>query len=562
MSLPTLEFLPSQPVIHREPLPIENIPSSWPLLGSDRGRVDGLHAIQDLSHMINTTSADVTSEAHNVGLTSVFLDGCLHMFFTRFVPSFPVVHAPTFVFKEWTHPLLLNAIALGSLFMGKSDYVAKGEVLWRLAHTAVATSWPSLIKHRGPRDSCCGVQLVLTALLGQVYAMMSKNVVLRQTAQVFHSLGFYWARETGMYDFSWQDWSDIQEPSQVSELNDESWRRWAARETQLRALLGHYILDGQISEYSGSPTCQRHTTHSLPIPSPDSVFEASTATQWFAAQREQTGEHTHFLGYFSSLFSPNFHLRHMGVSLTGFTASVLLEGLKSIVSDKPKIEVNAVGLPSQPEIARALGHLYGCIVQSTALNSVVKQAILLRWHTIGIDAAVKSGWLCQNLCRYHNLEQNIFNGAKGPAIELLSWSRSSLARLALLHATCIHDILRDLPMTRTQSVHVPSAAFSAGVVYCAFMTTGTSNIRVPDVLHWESLLLVDHDGPLPVTNADLDRGARLFLRDTPTTQGLNTNIVYDLNLFCNTLQNLEQVWGFAGIMYSTLDRLALLSTQA
>lgn len=47
------------------------------------------------------------------------------MFFTEFVPSFPVVHAPTFIFKDWTHPLLLNAIALGSLFVGKSDYVKK-----------------------------------------------------------------------------------------------------------------------------------------------------------------------------------------------------------------------------------------------------------------------------------------------------------------------------------------------------------------------------------------------------------------------------------------------------
>lgn len=47
------------------------------------------------------------------------------MFFTEFVPSFPVVHEPTFVFKDWTHPLLLNAIALGSLFVGKSDYVKK-----------------------------------------------------------------------------------------------------------------------------------------------------------------------------------------------------------------------------------------------------------------------------------------------------------------------------------------------------------------------------------------------------------------------------------------------------
>ena len=96
------------------------------------------------SQIINTLSADVTSEAQSTGLTSVFLDGCLHMFFTQLVPTFPVVHAPTFVFKDWIHPLLLNAIALGSLFMRKPDYTAKGEVLWRLAYTAVATSWHTL----------------------------------------------------------------------------------------------------------------------------------------------------------------------------------------------------------------------------------------------------------------------------------------------------------------------------------------------------------------------------------------------------------------------------------
>jgi len=50
------------------------------------------------------------------------------MFFTEFVPSFPVLHAPTFVFKDWTHPLLLNAIALGSLFVGKNEYVKKVEI--------------------------------------------------------------------------------------------------------------------------------------------------------------------------------------------------------------------------------------------------------------------------------------------------------------------------------------------------------------------------------------------------------------------------------------------------
>lgn len=65
----------------------------------------------------------------------MFLDGCLHMFFSQFVPSFPVVHPPTFVFKDWTHPLLLNAIALGSLFAGKKDYVRK---VWLQNHCRVS----------------------------------------------------------------------------------------------------------------------------------------------------------------------------------------------------------------------------------------------------------------------------------------------------------------------------------------------------------------------------------------------------------------------------------------
>jgi hypothetical protein len=79
------------------------------------------------------------------------------MFFVRFIPTFPILHRATFVFRECTHPLLLNAMALGSLYLGPKDSVAKvawhpvlisdsaepylqGEALWRLAHTAVATS--------------------------------------------------------------------------------------------------------------------------------------------------------------------------------------------------------------------------------------------------------------------------------------------------------------------------------------------------------------------------------------------------------------------------------------
>jgi hypothetical protein len=36
------------------------------------------------------------------------------------------------------------------------------------------TQWQSLITHRGPNDACKGVQLLITALLGQIYGALSK----------------------------------------------------------------------------------------------------------------------------------------------------------------------------------------------------------------------------------------------------------------------------------------------------------------------------------------------------------------------------------------------------
>ena len=58
-------------------------------------------------------------------ITSVFLDECLHMFFVRFIPTFPVLHRATFVFRDCMHPLLLNAVAIGSLYLGPKDAMGK-----------------------------------------------------------------------------------------------------------------------------------------------------------------------------------------------------------------------------------------------------------------------------------------------------------------------------------------------------------------------------------------------------------------------------------------------------
>lgn len=47
------------------------------------------------------------------------------MFFEKFISIFPVIHRPTFVFRDCSAPVLLNAIALGSLFLGRNDAIEK-----------------------------------------------------------------------------------------------------------------------------------------------------------------------------------------------------------------------------------------------------------------------------------------------------------------------------------------------------------------------------------------------------------------------------------------------------
>ncbi|KAL5622426.1 hypothetical protein FOBRF1_001676 [Fusarium oxysporum] len=228
-------------------------------------------AIQSLSDMVTCLSQNVTSAAKSLPeLNPAFLDSCLQAYFSHF-NIYPILHRPTFVYRDCSPSLILNAIALGSLFIGTDDAGHGGEVLWRLAHTAVATAWTALLRHRGPYDSHRGVQLVLTALLGQCYAVMSEKADLKLTSQVFPSLGFNWANQNNLSGAS------SQQPHR--EVNDKrDWKQWAAEEVYHRALVGHYILDGQLSYLLGQPgAATLHTINTLRLSAYSKAFEARDA---------------------------------------------------------------------------------------------------------------------------------------------------------------------------------------------------------------------------------------------------------------------------------------------
>lgn len=112
-----------QPPAFLPPPPGSQASPGWDYVfgSATEGLDEGQRAIQTLSTLLSNTVTGVTTPAALTNLTSRFLDSCLHMFFSTFIPMMPVIHRPTFVFQDCSAPLLLNAIAIGSLFLGNEE---------------------------------------------------------------------------------------------------------------------------------------------------------------------------------------------------------------------------------------------------------------------------------------------------------------------------------------------------------------------------------------------------------------------------------------------------------
>ncbi|KAK5464639.1 hypothetical protein LTS15_001201 [Exophiala xenobiotica] len=619
-------------------------PSSFDERPSSIGTIPsgGNHqAVQDVSKMVSNLSSSVTAAAKSTSITSIFLDECLHMFFVKFIPTFPVLHRATFVFRDCAHPLLLNAIAIGSLYLGPKDAVTKGEALWRLAHTAMATTWQNLITHRGPYDTCEGVQLIITAILGQVYGALSKNRAIRSTSQAFHSLGFVWARRCGMFDSQPYPLSSVPSHDADDAHKEQQWRLWVAREIQQRALLAHYMLDGLIAQMSGVPTSVRHATNQLGLPSSDAAFEASTANEWISHMQSQRLPSSPTAPTFRSILRRLFHphppangnepssssrwldnidtTTTTNLHLSAFSHKVILEGLQSLISDDDADEITAVGVPTRREIRSALNQVYESITLNATLSSADRLETLLRWHSICLDTVVDTSLLCRNLCSRYDIPQHIWPTREGggptppappaqPAQppqqpsqnshlqtsssssppknldNLVAWVGTPAARIALLHAMAIQEIVEQLPRGRAHAIHMPSSLFATATVYAVFALAGTPALKIPCSVVWQDVVLLDTSGTTSNTSntsntndflslSDLNAGTTSMgmtggmnnLNETDTVRyirgdvlyGSNVtsrNLLYELNSIQKLFRCLFAQWGVAYDMESVVEQ--------
>ncbi|OQD68111.1 hypothetical protein PENPOL_c003G09948 [Penicillium polonicum] len=515
----------------------------------------GHQAVRDVTEMVTSSSSSVTAAVKATSITSVFLDECLHMFFIRFIPTFPILHRATFVFRECTHALLLNAIAIGSLYLGPKDSVAKGEALWHLAHTALSTSWQSMITHNGPYDVCKGVQLMITALLGQIYGALSKNRAIRTTSQVFHPLGFLWARHCGMYDsepYSMDNLPSIDAPAAEKE---HQWRIWSAREIQQRTLLAYYVLDGLVVQTSSDGASSRHVANPLNLPSSEEAFDASTADEWLAHMHSQKPNQSSFRTIFRSLFPPVGSFRPLEYEFSTFALRVVLEGLHSLISDFDDNEL-AVGVPSQSDVRRALAQVHETISMSIHFTAAERLEILLRWHTVCLDTMINSAVLSRHVCLRYNIIQHVSGGCGivRPGFDIVKWANSEDARRAVLHAVAIQDIVEQLPRGRAHVVHMPSSLFAAATIYVVLSLAGMATVNLPRNIVWQDALLshtdlnLDHEDIRPLSGSETKRfvenGNGASSLPLPIG-GAVRNLLYELNSMQKLFRCLSSQWGIA-----------------
>src|ERR1700761_1592568 len=158
-------------------------------------------------------------------------------------------------------------------------------------------------------------------------------------------MGFRWARQNGMMTAASKRLAGepILPQSSASYL-EKRWKRWAAEEVQRRAILGHYVLDGLLTNFSGQPTAVRHTANPVLLPSRDSLFDAKSANQWLGEMNRQPECNISFRDVYVKIFDTQSSFESL--PLTSLSIRVILEALQSLIYEHHEAGGHTIGTPS------------------------------------------------------------------------------------------------------------------------------------------------------------------------------------------------------------------------
>lgn len=359
------------------------------------------------------------------------------------------------------------------------------------------------------------------------------------------------------------------------------WKTWASGEVHRRALLGHYILDGQLSYLSGQSACTVHTNNTLSLSACSEAFEARSADEWRKVMASEPSDTSSFQDVYKCLFSSediesniesntNIHLQHVRTPLD---ARVILECLHVVVQENHTSQSagSIISIPSLRQVRKALMRVYGLLNNVWPLGRVERVELMLRWHFVCMDTLCDSIGLLDQLCRHLTVQERIFK-PRSTRLDLrktLLWVQESPdAKRTLLHAIAVHDTMNQLPLNHVQSLWMPVPLLAVSAVYIMFQWDGTSSIAVPSSVHWQYTMLdeaASQGGGSDGQNSAM-KSTKDFLASGPGASnyavGPARNLPFDTKRLQSTLHSLAVQWGVSSEMEDIVLRLDKASRAA
>ncbi|KAK5687755.1 hypothetical protein LTS10_001895 [Elasticomyces elasticus] len=371
--------------------------------------------------------------------SSDFLNLCVREYFARFHPVFPVIHAPTFRPSRANTLLLLSICSVGSLLTGSVNAADRGARIFESLNKAILATWDKLMA----RDAEEVLPMVQAALIGQTFGLLSGDPRHLATVDAFHGTVISWARRKGI--FNNRDDTEMRSRPDHDDL-ETAWHKWARREESIRAALGLYIHDAELSNIFHHEPYLRHANPSFSSHG-SSAFMASGARGW-AQQYECTSQ---ALGRpRDGSDAPNPCRFTIYARLQSISARILEMRLGQ------KLQGN-----TRDQLSQELINFYHRYLAPLLLHEPDDLGICILWHLCFVSIYADFDLLERAIGR------DGCDVATRSAAEVSNWAASIDAKRCIIHILLLQKKLEAFAVGSEPAIHIPRSIFLVAIAwYC------------------------------------------------------------------------------------------------
>jgi hypothetical protein len=217
-------------------------------------------------------------------------------------------------------------------------------------------------------------------------------------------------------------------------------------------------------------------------------------------------------------------------------------------------EEGVVGLPGKQETSNALARIFDSINNASTLSQSERMELLLRWHSICLSTSADTISLGGTICTRFGVKQDIWPSANhADDQDLFSFPSSPTGRKSVLHAVTIQDLVEQLPRGRAHALYMPTALFSAAIIYATFVLGGVTCTKLSNTVNWRQVC---------TGHATQDKDTLNYLEGSTTHfPGSERNLSYDLNSTQKLFRCLATRWGIAFDIEAMINQLLSKRTQ-